>query len=498
MARVDLRVTEKISWLLSKPKRVKIAVGGRGSAKSIGVGDVMLMFADKGERICCAREFQNSINDSVHENLKEEIGRLGVEGFKPLETEIRSASGGEIFYRGLARNITSLKSLAGVNRLWIEEGESVSDKSLKVLTPSIRSTASSNEAEDEPPEIWITMNRGSSADAVAVKYLKRAEDELARTGYYEDDLIMVVDINWKENPWFPPELEQERADDFKNLSRAEYDHVWEGAYNDSVDRAIIKAEWFDACIDAHIKLGIKAQGAKVVAHDPSDEGNDAKGLAYRHGVVVLHVDENKHGDVNDGMDWALEYCDEVGVDEFTWDGDGMGVGLRRQANEAFDGKSATYTMFRGSLSPEDPDRPYEGVASKENKENQDIFRNRRAQYYIRLRDRIYKTYKVINKKEFHPKDALISFDSGIDKLRMLRAELCRIPTKPNASGMIQILSKPEMEKLGIKSPNMADSVMMLMLNPRLSNAKLNEWVQPKVITRQRSASRYEAQGRIGY
>ena len=62
MSDIDLRITDKISWLLSKPKRIKIAVGGRGSSKSIGVGDIMLMFADHGERICCTREFQNTID----------------------------------------------------------------------------------------------------------------------------------------------------------------------------------------------------------------------------------------------------------------------------------------------------------------------------------------------------------------------------------------------------------------------------------------------------
>ena len=66
MADIDLRIPEGIAWLLSKPKRIKIAVGGRGSGKSIGVGDIMLMLFDHGERICCTREFQNSIDDSIH------------------------------------------------------------------------------------------------------------------------------------------------------------------------------------------------------------------------------------------------------------------------------------------------------------------------------------------------------------------------------------------------------------------------------------------------
>jgi phage terminase large subunit len=489
MNRIDLRITDKVSWLLSKPKRIKIAVGGRGSAKSIGVGDIMLMFADHGERICCSREFQNSIDDSVHESIKQEIDRLDVKGMNVLNNSIKSASNGEIFYKGLARNITSLKTLAGVKRLWIEEGESVSESSLRVLTPSIRSSAAANEKGEEPPEIWITMNRGSSKDAISVKYLARAEKALKETGYYEDDIMMVVEVNWRDNPWFPPELEQERLDDIERLTRAEYDHIWEGAYNDSVDRAIIKPEWFDACIDAHIALGIKPIGAKILAHDPSDEGNDNKGIACRHGIVVEYADDSDQGDVNEGMDWALEKADEIRPDLFIWDGDGMGVALRRQVSEAFDKTRTDYVMFRGSMSPEDPDQPYDGDFKKENKFNQDVFLNRRAQYYIRLRDRVYKTYKAVTGTGYYPPDELISFSSKIDKINLLRAELCRIPTKPNASGFIQILSKKEMAAKGIDSPNIGDSVMMLMVIP-ISKAD-TAWTPPKVHKQQRSASRYD-------
>ena len=463
MAKVDVSITDKVSWLLSKPKRVKIAVGGRGSAKSIGVGDIMLMFADHGERVCCAREFQNSIDDSVHEGLSQEITRLELKGFTVLNSEIRSSSDGKIFYKGLARNITSLKSLAGVKRLWIEEGESVSDKSLRVLTPSIRSSAAANEDEDEePPEIWITMNRGSTSDPVAKKYLKRAEKSLRKTGYYEDDMIMVVEINYRDNPWFPPELEQERKDDEENLSQEEYDHIWEGHYNDSVPNAIIKAEWFDACIDAHIKLGFKPQGVEVVAHDPSDEGEDSKGLAYRHGSVCLDVQENENGDINDGGDWASDYALGVKPDVFTFDADGMGIGLKRQFYDAFNEKKIELQMYRGSASPDNPDRIYDdgSETEKQQKTNKEAFRNKRAQAYWLLRDRCYRTWKAVTKGVYIDPSELISFSSAIENIELLRAELCRIPLKPNGAGMIQIMTKVEMKKIGIDSPNMADSVAM--------------------------------------
>lgn len=75
---------------------------------------------------------------------------------------------------------------------------------------------------------------------------------------------------------------------------------------------------------------------------------------------------------------------------------------------------------------------------------------------------MFKTYLAVTKGKYFNKDELISFNSEMKSLVALRAELCRIPRKMNVpSGRIQILSKPEMIKLKIKSPNMADAVMML-------------------------------------
>ena len=89
MANVKLEIPKPITRLLSKPKRIKIAVGGRGSGKSISVGDIMLMFAANGEQVCASREFQNSIDDSVHESLKQEIERI-VDKYRKILPAVRA------------------------------------------------------------------------------------------------------------------------------------------------------------------------------------------------------------------------------------------------------------------------------------------------------------------------------------------------------------------------------------------------------------------------
>lgn len=476
MAKIDLRITEGIAWLTSKPKRIKIAVGGRGSQKSTGVADIMIKYTDDGHRICCAREFQNSIDDSVHENLKQEIDRLGVEGFTPTEKYIKSSNSGKVIYKGLARNITSLKSLAGIKYLWIEEGESVSHKSLKVLTPSIRSSAADNNNDEDPPEIWITMNRGSSTGAIAQKYLKRAEASLKKTGRYEDDLIMVVQVNWRDNPWFPPELEQERKDDYENLPRSEYDAIWENEYDDTVPGAIIKPEWFDAMVNAHkldrLKKAFTPHGAKIASHDPFDDGQDAGGYSLRHGSIIKYVKSKDSGEIDEVCDWATDLAISHGADWFVWDGDGMGTGLKRQVAIAFKGTHTKYHIFKGSLSGKGQDNadevymPDAEDSHTEPKTYAQTFKNNRARFYTELARRAYNTYRCVVKGEYIDPDDMLSIDSdGVDNIESLRAEMCKIPKKKGNNGLIQIMSKQDMKVLEIDSPNETDSIMMGLFSP---------------------------------
>jgi phage terminase large subunit len=252
-------------------------------------------------------------------------------------------------------------------------------------------------------------------------------------------------------------------DDLANLPRAQYDHIWGGEYSDSVDNAIIPAEWFDACVDAHIKLNFDALGQERVAYDPADTG-DEKAVAYSHGVVIKDVVSSSIGLIDTATDWALSWAIDKKPDSFTWDADGMGMGLKRQISLAFEGKKVVVEAFRGSEGADNPDKIYDRVESevKDPKTNKETFANKRAQYYWLLRDRMKRTYQAVESGKMTSPDELISFSSDIKGLAALRSELCRIPRKFVASGRIQLVPKPDMKKMNIKSPNMADAVMMLM------------------------------------
>jgi phage terminase large subunit len=474
MTEIDVEFAEVFTPLIETPKRIKIAVGGRGSTKSTFIADYFLIEMMKGHLVGCGREYQNSIDESVHRLMYEEYARLGLSGFTHNKQQIEHVSGGRNFYRGLqGHSIDSIKSmLTGVKKFWVEEGGALSDATLRTLTGSIRLSASEVEAVNrgetvEMPEIWISMNRGKSTDPISRRLLKRAEPDLKRHGIYEDDLVLVVQANYNDIPrsWFLASgLEQERLDDEKNLDQAEYDHKWNGHYSDTVENAIIKPAWFDACIDAHVKLGFKPTGQDVVTHDPADSG-DARARAHRKGSVFLDVSENTTDDINDALDWACNYAIDNIADLFIWDGDGVGLGLRRDVSNHFDGKHTQWQMFNGGATCYAPDAVYETLedeakGGKRVRKNRDAFYNAIAQAYWLLAQRMEKTYRAVTKGEYINPDELISFSSDIEALDVLRAELCSVPKKPNSNGKFQLVPKKDREE---DSPNMGDTCAMSMI-----------------------------------
>ena len=461
-----LQIPEITERVLTTKARLIVLIGGRGSAKSETAARILLMKSQtEAADVLCGREFQNSIDDSVHKVLCELIGKLGMQGASITDKKIDFAGGGGFRYKGFARNSAAVKSAQGFKYSWIEEADALSEQSIEDLLPTIRAGDS---------KLFFTANPQASNDPFSKRFIIPFQKALAAQGYYEDSMHLIIMMNWRDNPWHG-ELEQQRLWDYEHMSRAKYDHIWEGAFNDTVDDAIIQAEWFDAAIDAHKKLGFEPRGARVVSHDPSD-GGDPKAVCLRQGSVILGILEDPDKDANDGCDWATDYAIEQDADQFTWDCDGLGVTLRRQVALAFDGKKIDYHMFKGSEGVANPEAIYEaleGEARHKARTNKQTFKNKRAQYIWGLRDRYYRTYRAVERGEYIDPDLLISVSSDIELIDQLRSETCRIPRKPNGSGLIQIMSKPEMKsKHGIESPNLFDSTFMSLTIPQSRAIKI--------------------------
>lgn len=440
------------------------------SGKSIGFGDMLTMkMATEKADIYCLREFQDSIADSVHRVFEDSISaRLKLEGWTIQRDAIISPQGARTVYKGAARNPNSIQSAQGFKYSWFEEAHTISQETLDKLLPTI--------LRNPGAECWFSANPQSQADPFSQRFINPFKKYLDRDGYFEDDMHLVVVINWRDNPWWNDSADALRRRDKQELTRAKYDWIWEGHFNDEVENSIIKAEWFDAAVDAHkidkYQEFFKPRGVVIAAHDPSDKGDDEAGLAIRHGSVITQVRAKGNGEIDTKCDWAMNLALDDRVDWFVWDGDGMGTGLKRQVHDMFAGKRIDYHMFKGSLSGSGQDNA-DIIYDKQSRQSgekqytyKDTFKNNRAQYYSELARRFYNTYKLVEHGVYCDVDECISIDSnGVDSIASLRSELCRIPSKHGHGGLIQIMNKQEMKKEGISSPNMGDSVMMTMWNP---------------------------------
>ena len=463
---VDMDINEKLMPLVEIAKPIKVAIGGRGSGKSLGFGDIFTMKMEiEAADIYCLREYQDTLADSVHRVFKGSIeARLKLEGWDVQENKIIAPNGARTAYRGAARNPDSIQSAQGYRYSWFEEAHKASQDSIDKLLPTI--------LRNPGCECWFSANPQNSNDPFSQRFIVPYLDALERDGYYEDELHLIVVVNWRDNPWWNDDQEKLRAWDYNNLPRAKYDWIWEGKFNDSVENSLIMAEWFDACLNAHVKLGFEAMGMKMAAHDPSDEGSDSKGYAARHGSVVFSLHEKETGNVNQGCDWATDLAITDQVDHYTWDCDGMGVALGAQVQKTFDGKRITPTMFKGSEGVDKPNDKFErleGANIKDHSTNKEALRNKRAQYYMELRRRVWNTYCAVTQGKYTDPERMISFDTETIEpgmLRKLRSEMCRMPVKPNSNGFFEMFTKQEMKtKFKFNSPNLADPIMMLMRQP---------------------------------
>lgn len=210
---------------LFEPCRYKVLHGGRGSGKSWAIARALLIESGRRPlRVLCTREVQKSIRDSVHRLLADQIELLGVSGFyEILDTEIRGRNGSLFVFSGLsALTVESIKSYEGIDRVWVEEAQSVSDRSWNVLIPTIRKDGS---------EIWVSFNPQLETDPTYRRFVKSAPSGTWR-----------AEVNWDRNPWFGDVLEAERLHAQRTLKSYEYAHIWEGACLPAVEGAIYADE----------------------------------------------------------------------------------------------------------------------------------------------------------------------------------------------------------------------------------------------------------------
>lgn len=214
--------TPRVFKPLLRPSRYKGAYGGRASGKSHFFAELAIerTLMSKSD-IICIREIQKTLAQSIKKLLEIKIQALGVGSrFNVLNTHIESDLGGIIGFQGMQDHTAeSIKSLEGYDVALVEEGQTLSQRSLDLLRPTIRKPDS---------ELWFIWNPKLATDPV---------DALLRTNPPVESIV--VQANYRDNPWLPEVMKAEIEYDRKR-DPDKFAHVWLGEYERNAETRVFK------------------------------------------------------------------------------------------------------------------------------------------------------------------------------------------------------------------------------------------------------------------
>jgi phage terminase large subunit len=218
MARAKIELPPKLIPVFTGQADVRGAYGGRGSAKTRSFAKMTAvrayMWDMEGREgiILGARQFMNSLDDSSLEEIKAAIrSEAWLETYFEIGDKFVRTKSGRISYRfsGLDRSIESIKSKSRILLCWVDEAEPVTEEAWQILIPTLR---------EEDSELWVTWNPKRKMAAVETRFRQS-----------KDPLVKTVELNWRDNPWFPQKLERDRLRDLEERPDF-YPHIWEGEY----------------------------------------------------------------------------------------------------------------------------------------------------------------------------------------------------------------------------------------------------------------------------
>jgi len=431
----ELTVPDKLMWLFRPLRWVFIVLwGGRGSGKTETIARwLILQSLNEKTRILCTREVQNSIADSVKQVLEDiiELYKLDKLFYITKDKIVCRRTGTDFIFKGLKAGTDpksqSIKSLKGVKYVWCEEAQTISKKSLDLLTPTIR----------EPGrKLFFSMNKQTSDDPVIARFKNDVDAKLFKINFYDNELCPVVLLD--------------EARKCKEEDPDTYAHVWEGEPANDVDLAVIKRKWVKSAM-ALYKTEPNDDGLWFGGLDPSDGGSDPSGFTLRKGMSVKHCWMWPRTESDDAAQNAILKCFEViqpiqQLERLNYEVTGIGSGAKSK-----------FKQF-----PDIPKKPFNPGGAVQNpngemisgRKNVDHFSNLKSQEWWRLRNLLHNAHKKTLSKPYEGEYMTINPDMPlIDKLI---DELCQIEYGFNEKGKIKIIKKPE----GTQSPNLGDSLMI--------------------------------------
>lgn len=217
--------TPRVFLPLLQPSRYKGGKGGRGSGKSHFFGELLIerCIMQKTDAVC-VREVQKSLDQSVKKLIEGKIESLNAGSyFEVQDKRIYSKNGGTIIFQGMQNHTAeSIKSLEGYDIAWVEEAQTLSQRSLDMLRPTIRKPDS---------ELWFSWNPAKATDPV----------DALLCGENPPPGTILVEANYMDNPWLPQVLRDEMEYD-KRRDPDKYAHIWLGKYQQST-KARVFSNW---------------------------------------------------------------------------------------------------------------------------------------------------------------------------------------------------------------------------------------------------------------
>ncbi len=424
--------------------RFRVLYGGRMSSKSHDAAGIAIARANfRRENVLCMRMFQNKISDSVYTLLVQKIHAFKLNNvFEIQKNCIRHKITGSVFnFYGIARNIEEIKSYEGATIGWIEEAQSLTKEMFNTIRPTIM--------RNEGAEMWFVFNPQYDYDYIYDTFIIN-----------QPKGTLVRKINYDENPF----LGNNALSDIQSAFEEDYDlanHVYNGVPLQDDAKTIIKRSWLEACVDAHLKitaLDEEWDGIKVIGFDVADDGDDLCANAGMDGSILNLIDEwaASEDELLRSTQRTLHNAHKIGASKIGYDSIGVGAGTGSQLNNM---NFTEHFKFNSGSKVVDPNRKY----GTTNIKNKDFFANYKAQSWWALADRCRNTYNAVTKgMSFHAKDMFSINSSSIDQklLNKLILELSRPQRDFDQRGKICVEKKKDLLKRGVKSPNIADSIVI--------------------------------------
>ena len=401
------------------------------------------MVANPDCSVVCIREIQKSLKLSAMKLIVAKIKEFGVEHlFQVLSSEIRRVGGaGLCIFIGMQEHTAdTVKSLEGFDIAWIEEAQSLSQRSLALLRPTIRKEGS---------QIWASWNPRRRGDPI---------ERLLRGSKGAREDAIVVRANYTDNPFLPETMRLE-AEDAKELDPDGYGHTWLGEYENIGAKVVIPSAWVQSSFGLAEDLGLEVTGKRYAGLDVAggEEGGDENALAIRHGFQLESVDTWNGLDTSLTTNKAAMTCKRANVPECFYDSVSIGEGVTGEwaamgrRNDQPEG--VVLLPWNGGGSVLNPDEPIE-PDNKQSPLNKDQYQNLKAQGWFALRKRFENAHKARLGKPFDA-EMLISIPKDIEGREQIEIELTQPQHKTSGTGKTMVDKQPD----DAPSPNVADAIM---------------------------------------